>query len=59
MATILSTRPKSDYRASQRLRMERPLRSSVRHFPLKCGKSVTVNIGASSRIEGQSREAWR
>ena len=25
------------------------------HFPLRCGKSVTVNIGPSSRIEGQSQ----
>src|SRR5262249_28488289 len=32
-----------------------PLRSSVPHFPLRCDKSVTVNLGPSSRIQGQSQ----
>src|SRR5215471_9033311 len=32
-----------------------PIANSVPHFPLRCGKSVTVNIGRSSRIQGQSQ----
>src|SRR6516165_12565974 len=32
-----------------------PLRSSVPHFPLRCDKSVTVNLCPSYRIQGQSQ----
>jgi hypothetical protein len=33
--------------------------SSRPHFPPRCGKSVTVRTGPSSRIQGQSQGAWR